>query len=77
MNLLITYIHDLKIQIITTPPLIFKIHKSPYYTLSLFQRAVFSEALPWQRLVTVEVLQLHALTPFPAGHRLATELNIN
>jgi hypothetical protein len=29
-----------------------------------------SPAIHWQRLLTVEILQLHALTPFPAAHRL-------
>jgi hypothetical protein len=38
------------------------IHKSPQHALSLFQLAV-SSAVPWQRLLTVEILQLHAVRP--------------
>jgi hypothetical protein len=45
------------------------IDKSPQHTLSLFQPAVSSPAVPWQRLVTVEILQLHALKSFL--HRLS------
>jgi hypothetical protein len=39
------------------------IHKSPEHQVSLFEPAVFSLVVPWQRLLTVEVLQLHALKP--------------
>jgi hypothetical protein len=41
-----------------------------------FQPALFLLAFSWQRLLMVEILQLHALTPFPAGHRLTTELTL-
>jgi hypothetical protein len=37
------------------------IHKLPQHPLSLFQPAVSSPAVPWQRLLTVEILQLRAL----------------
>jgi hypothetical protein len=37
------------------------IHKSPQRMLSRFQPAVSSPAFPWQWLLTVEIIQLHAL----------------
>jgi hypothetical protein len=43
------------------PPLISTIQKSPQHPLSLFQPAVSSPAVPLQRLLTVEILQLHVL----------------
>jgi hypothetical protein len=55
------YINDLELQAITAPLLISTIHKSPQHLLSLYQLAVSSPAIPWQRLLTVEILQLHAL----------------
>jgi hypothetical protein len=36
-------------------------HKSLQHTLSIFQPAVCSPTFSWQRLVSVEILQLHAL----------------
>jgi hypothetical protein len=53
-----------------------KLHKSQQHPLSLFQLAVSSSAVLWQRRLTVEIIQLHALTAFQAGHRLTTELTI-
>jgi hypothetical protein len=61
MHLLTTYTHDSEIQAITVPPLMSKIHKSPQHPLSFFQHAVSSPAVPWQRLLTLEILQLHVL----------------
>jgi hypothetical protein len=43
------------------PSLISTIHKSPQQPLSLFQPAVSSPAVPWKQLLTVVILQLHAL----------------
>jgi hypothetical protein len=43
------------------PLLIATVHKSPQHPLSLFQPAVSLPAVPLQRLLTVEFLQLHAL----------------
>jgi hypothetical protein len=60
MDLLTTYTHDSKVQAITAPPLISKIHKSSQRPLSLFQHAVSTPAALWQRLLTLEILQLHA-----------------
>jgi hypothetical protein len=59
MDLLTTYTHDS--EVITELPLISTIDKSPQHPLSLFQPAVSSPAVPWQRLLTVEIPQLHAL----------------
>jgi hypothetical protein len=53
--------HDSEIQAITAPPLIFTIHKFLQHQLSLFQPVVSSPPVPWQRLLTVEILQLHVL----------------
>jgi hypothetical protein len=61
MDLLITYTHDSEIQAVTTSPLISRIHKSPQYPLSVFKHVLSSPAVPWQRLLKVEILQLHAL----------------
>jgi hypothetical protein len=61
-DLLVTYTHDLELLAITEPSLIYTIHKLPQLQLSLFQPAVSSQAVPWQRLLTVDILQLHALT---------------
>jgi hypothetical protein len=61
LDLLTTYTHDLELQVITVPLLISTIHKSPQHPLNLFQCAVSSPAIPWQWLLTVEILQLHML----------------
>jgi hypothetical protein len=64
MTLLTTYTHDSELQAITAPPLISTIHKSPHHPLSLLQPAVSSPAVPWQGLLTEEIVQLHALKFF-------------
>jgi hypothetical protein len=46
-------------------------HNSPQHPLSLFQPAVSSLAVPWQRLLTVEFLLFHALKP--SLHRLPAQ----
>jgi hypothetical protein len=61
LDLLTTYTHNSELQVITALPLISTIHKSPQQPLSLFQPAVSSPAVPSQRLLTVEILELHAL----------------
>jgi hypothetical protein len=82
MDLLTIYTHDSELQIIKAPPLISTIHKSPQHTLSLFQPAVSSPTFPWQRLLTVEILQLHGLKsslhshPYRTLHQLTTDLLI-
>jgi hypothetical protein len=65
IHLLTTYTHDSQVQAITVPPLISTIHKSPEHTPSLFQPAVSSPAVPWQGLLTVEILQRHSLHSLP------------
>jgi hypothetical protein len=60
MDLLTIYTHDSELQAIRAPPLISTIPKSPQHPLCLFQSAVSSPAVPWQRLLTVEILQLQA-----------------
>jgi hypothetical protein len=61
VDLLTTYTRDFEVQVITAPPLISTNHQSWQYPLSLFQPAMSSPYVPWQRLLTVEILQLHAL----------------
>jgi hypothetical protein len=60
MDLLTTNAYISKLRTFTTVSLIATIHKSPQHPLTIFQHAV-SSAVPWQRLLTVEILQLHAL----------------
>jgi hypothetical protein len=60
MDLLTTCTYDSELQAITAPPPTSTIHKSPQHPLSLSQRAMSSPAVPWQRLLTVEILQLHS-----------------
>jgi hypothetical protein len=55
--------------------LISTIHKSPQHTLSLFQPAVSSSAVPWQRLLTVDSTQLHALRSSLHSLPCRTQLN--
>jgi hypothetical protein len=47
MALLTILQHDWKLQVITEPSLISTLYKSPQHTLSLFQPAVSSPAVPW------------------------------
>jgi hypothetical protein len=60
MDLLTTYTSFGTISNYTAPP-ISTIHKSPQHPLSIFQHTVSSLAVPWQWLLTVDILQLHAL----------------
>jgi hypothetical protein len=60
MDLLTTYAHDPELYAITAPPLISTIDKSSQHPLSLFQPAVSSPAVSWQRFLTVETFQLQA-----------------
>jgi hypothetical protein len=61
MNLLTTYTHDSELQAITALSVISTLYKSPQHPLNLFQPAVLSSVVPWQRLLTVQFLQLLAL----------------
>jgi hypothetical protein len=51
------------------------IHKLPQHLLSLFQPDVFSPAIPWQWLLTMEFLQLHALRSSLHSLPCRTQLN--
>jgi hypothetical protein len=55
LDLLTTYTNDSELQAITAPSLISTIKQSPQHPLSLFQSAVSSPAVPWQRIPTVEI----------------------
>jgi hypothetical protein len=68
------YAHDSWPQVITAPPLISTIHKLPQHSLRFFQPAVSSPASPWQRLLTVEIFQLHALKS--TVHRLPYRIQL-
>jgi hypothetical protein len=59
LDLLTTY--NSWLQVISALPSIPTIHKSTKHTLSLFQYAVSSPTVPWQRLLTVEIIHLYAL----------------
>jgi hypothetical protein len=55
--------HESELQAVTAPPLTSAILKPPQNALSLSQPAVSSPAVPWQWLLTMEILQLHTLKP--------------
>jgi hypothetical protein len=74
LDLLTTCIHHSELHLITAPLLISTIHRSPHHSLSLFQPAVSSTAVPSRRLLTVEILQLPALMSLLSGEYPATEL---
>jgi hypothetical protein len=59
-----TYTHDSELQVFTMQSLITTIHKSPQHPLSLFQPTVSSPVVPWQRLLTAEIVQLLWSIPF-------------
>jgi hypothetical protein len=75
MDLLTIHAHDWEVQVITAPPLISAIHKSPQHPLSLFQPAVTSPVVPWQRFLTVEILKLHAFRS--SCHNLPCRIQLN
>jgi hypothetical protein len=64
----------LELQVITAPLLISTNHQSKLRVF--FQLAVSSPAVPWQQLLTVEILQLLALRSFLSGEYPATEILI-
>jgi hypothetical protein len=72
-------IHDSELQAITAPPLISTIHKPPQHLLSLFKPALLSLAVPWLRLLTLQILQLDALRFYlhSLPCRTATELTLS
>jgi hypothetical protein len=77
VDLLTTYAHHSELQALTTLSLISTIHSSPQHLLSLFQPAVSSPAVPWQRLLTVETFQFHALRCYLQSLPWRTQLSTN
>jgi hypothetical protein len=71
MDLLTTYTHHSKLQVIT-PSQISTMLKSSLHWLSLFQPAVSSPVVPRPRLLTVKISQLYVLSIFTASR---AELN--
>jgi hypothetical protein len=70
-----TYTHDSELQAITTLSLIYTLYKSPQHPLRLFQPAVSSPAAPWQRLLTVEFLQLQVFRIYLHSLPCRTQMN--
>jgi hypothetical protein len=64
LDLLTTRKHHSELQVITEQPLISTSRNSPQKLLSFLQPAVSSQAVPWQQLLTVEILQLLLLLSF-------------
>jgi hypothetical protein len=60
VNGFIDHLYARLVSTVTELSLSSTIHKSPQHQLSVFQPAVSSSAVPWQRLLTVEILQLHS-----------------
>jgi hypothetical protein len=56
-----TFVHHSELQVITAPQPLSPIHTSPQHPLNVFQFAASSSAVPWKRLLTVEIIQLHGL----------------
>jgi hypothetical protein len=61
MDLSTTSLHQSRLQVITALSIISTFYKSLQHSTSLFQPAVSSSAVSCQRLLTAEILQLHAL----------------
>jgi hypothetical protein len=73
LDLLTTCTQSLELQAVTGPSVIPTIAKSPQNPLNLFQPVVSSRAVPWQWLLTVEILQLHMLKSSLNGGSLPTD----
>jgi hypothetical protein len=69
MDVFTTYTQASELQAITAPQLISTIHKSPRHTLSIFQPAVSSPAVPWQRFLTVHILSFPRSGPIFTASR--------
>jgi hypothetical protein len=69
--------YDSEIQAITAPApsIIFTIRKSLQHTLSILEHAVSSPAVPWKRLLTVQIFQLHSLRSCIHRFHYRTQLN--
>jgi hypothetical protein len=57
-------IHDSELRAMTVPLLISTIHNSPQHMLSPFQPAMSSPVVPWQWILTLEILQFHVLRSY-------------
>jgi hypothetical protein len=77
LDLLITYTHYSELRAITAPSLIYTLYSSPQRPLSPFQPAVSSPAVPWQRLLTVEILQLPAFMSLLHQHLYRTAFQLS
>jgi hypothetical protein len=75
LDLLISCTHHSKLQALTALSLISTLYKSPQHSLSLFQYAMSWQAIPWQRVLTVEILQLPALRSSCRSHPCRTLVN--
>jgi hypothetical protein len=67
--------HNPWVQVITVSSLISTLYKSLLQTLTLLQSAVSSLVVSWQRLLIVEIFQLHVLTCLLSGDYPITELS--
>jgi hypothetical protein len=61
LDLLTAHTQDLELQAITVSSLISRVKKSPQHPLRVFRPTLSSQALSWQRLLIVRILQLHTL----------------
>jgi hypothetical protein len=58
LDFLTTLTHDSRLHLIITPSLISTLYKSLQHTLNIFSLLWSSPVVPWQPLLTVEILQL-------------------
>jgi hypothetical protein len=75
MDLLTTYTHHSELQQITVTLLISAHYSSLLQTISLLQPTVSSTAISWERILTVEILQLLVLRSFLSSEYPANELS--
>jgi hypothetical protein len=73
----IDHLHHSELQVITALSLTSALYKSSQHLLNIFQPAVPSSAVPWQRLLTVEIIPLHALKSYFHSLPCGTELSTN
>jgi hypothetical protein len=71
LHLLTSYTHHSELQVIIALSLI----STNHYMLSVLQPVVSSRAVPQQRLLTVEILQLPALGSFLSSEYSASEFS--
>jgi hypothetical protein len=74
--MLTVYTHDSELKAIPAPPPISASHKSSQHPLRIFQPALFKPAVPWQTLLSEEILSFTRSGPFfKAPHTNSNELN--